>query len=298
MTTPVALSSARRGGVTVRELTDNPLGVFLRSRRERLDPVVLGMDDARARRTPGLRRTEVASRAQISVEWYTRLEQGRGGDPSPQVLDAVASALCLDDAEREHVFLLARGPDPKSGSRSGPALRAEDRDALQRVVDGFPCHPAFIKTAAWDVVVWNRAAAAVLTDYVSLPAHERNVLRILFLYPAARKLLENWEHEAKLAVATFRLELARAGGDAGTAALIAELQRTSPDFAAFWRRHDVGTLGEGTKYVAHPRAGRLAMRYSSYSVDALPGLGLVVYTPATDSDTRRIRDLLGDGDVT
>ncbi len=274
------------------EVTSSPLGAFLRSRRERLDPELLGIDDARARRTPGLRRAEIAARAGISVEWYTRLEQSRGGAPSSQVLDAVASALCLDDAEREHLMQLARGP----AARERHQLRAEDLDGLQRVVDGFCSHPAFVKTASWDVVVWNRAAAAVLTDYGALAPHERNVLRILFLDPAARERLENWAHEARLAVATFRLELARSGGSPETAALIAHLDRRSPEFAAFWREYDVGTLGRGIKHVAHPQAGRLAMTYSSYAVDALPGFGLVVYTPATDADESRIRDLVGDGD--
>lgn len=231
----------------------------------------------------------MASLAKISVEWYTRLEQGRGGAPSPQVLDAVATALVLTEDERKHLFQLAQGRNPNVGT----AVEAAVRERLQRVLDGFPFSPAFIKTAAWDVVAWNHAAEAVLTDYAALPGSDRNILRILFLDQHSREHLENWRHEAGLAVATFRLELARSGGgDDAAAVLIADLYDSSPDFAAMWDQQDVGTLREGTKYLIHPLAGRLAMHYSSYSVDDLPGLGLVVYTPATHSDTQGIRELL------
>ncbi|MFE1976301.1 helix-turn-helix transcriptional regulator [Streptomyces hygroscopicus] len=189
----------------------NSLGAFLRSRRERLDPVDSGLSSLTRRRTPGLRREEVAQRAEVSVEWYTRLEQGRGGAPSERVLRSVADALLLNRAEREHMFSLAHGrrSDPPRGSA---AHESEVSPRLRRVLDGFPYAPAFIKTAAWDIVAWNRAARLVLSDYETMDAGDRNVLKILFLDPASRTLLRHWEREAGLAVSTFRLELTRWGG--------------------------------------------------------------------------------------
>ncbi|TMR22221.1 helix-turn-helix domain-containing protein [Nonomuraea turkmeniaca] len=263
----------------MRGLTDNELGRFLRSRREQLDPSRYldpsGYVDrpANRRRTPGLRRSEIAARANISVEWYTRLEQGRGGVPSAKVLDAVCDALELRPDEREHVHLLAFG-------RAGPAveqLGEEDLARLQRLVDAITC-PAYIKSAAWDVVVWNAAAASLLTDYDQIPIGRRNVLRILFSDPAARARVDGWWHEAKLAVATFRLELGRWAFTSPEAdRLIGDLYSSSPDFAAIWDLNEVGHLGQGVKDLAVPGSGRVRMQYEALSLDAYAGFGLVIY---------------------
>ncbi len=272
-----------RGGAVARDVEHGP-GAFLRSRRERLDPGVLGLPSTGRRRTPGLRREEVAARAGISVEWYTRLEQGRGGSPSAAVLQALARALLLTPAEHEHLLLLSRGDDPAPSA--GPLS-----PQYARLLAGLPLSPAYVKSAAWDVLAWNDAARAVLTDYPALAPGERNVLRILFCTPAARSLLVDWEHEARLAVATFRLELSRWGGEQARAT-VERLRSDCADFARLWDDRDVGTLGQGTKHLQHPEAGRLALWYSSYAVDDAPGLGLVVYTPETDADADRVRRLL------
>lgn len=141
----------------------NTLAGFLRDRRTRLDPAVFGFTGRR--RTPGLRREEVAQRANISPTWYTWLEQGRGGAPSADVLDRIAGSLMLTDLEREHLFILALGRPPEMRYR--PADGVSPR--LQRLLDAFDACPAFIKTATWDVLAWNQAAAVVLTDYATLP---------------------------------------------------------------------------------------------------------------------------------
>ena len=264
-----------------------PLGAFLRARRARLDPAEFGFDTAR-RRTPGLRREEVALRAHISVTWYTWLEQGRGGAPSSEVLGRIAAALVLAPAEREHLFLLAHGrphgtPRPEPG-RVTPRLR--------RVLDALDPCPAFVKTATWDVVAWNRAAAVVLTDYGALAPRDRNILRLLFRDPTARVGVGDWERHARLAVETFRLETARAGAGGAAQALVDELSRSSPTFAAMWADHDVRSYGEGTKHFDRSPAGPVTLEYSSLAVDDRPDLGLIVYTPATPDDRARVRALV------
>src|ERR1700753_4359505 len=140
---------------------ENPLGTYLKARRAKLDPAAFGFPRER-RRTPGLRREEVAQRAHVSATWYTWLEQGRGGAPSADVLDRIARAMMLTDLEREHIFLLGLGRPPEVKYRA-PKEGVTPR--LQRILDALEIQPAFIKTPAWDVVAWNRAAASVLTDY-------------------------------------------------------------------------------------------------------------------------------------
>src|ERR1700732_5160569 len=147
---------------------DSLLGTYLRERRATLDPVALGFSSQR-RRTPGLRREEVAQRANISPTWYTWLEQGRGGSPSADVLDRIARALMLTEVEREHLFLLGLGHPPDVRYRKDEGVTPR----LQRVLDALEPSPALIRTATWNVVAWNRAASAVLTDYGSLPPEQR-----------------------------------------------------------------------------------------------------------------------------
>src|SRR6476620_6476789 len=153
--------------------TDNLLGAYLRDRRTRLDPAALGFTVGR-RRTPGLRREEVAQRANISPTWYTWLEQGRGGAPSADVLNRIARALMLTDIEREHLFLLGLGRQHEISYTATEGVTPR----LQRLLDALDATPAVVRTATWDVLAWNRAAAAVLTDYCQLPPGQRNILRL------------------------------------------------------------------------------------------------------------------------
>lgn len=265
---------------------ENLLGTFLKARRARLDPAACGLRAAR-RRTPGLRREEVAERADISAKWYTFLEQGRGGAPSTEVLDRLSGALVLTGAEREHLFRLAQ-PRPKEACR-GPAATVSP--SLQRLLDALEL-PAFVKTSAWDIVAWNRAAAAALTDYGAIAPDRRNLLRLLFAEPEVRANMADWESHARFAVAAFRLETARVGTSEAAMALVEELSRSSRDFAEMWRENEVGTHGEGTKSIDHPLAGRLTFEYSTFAVDGQPDLGLVVFTPATPADMERVRALV------
>src|SRR5471030_478332 len=172
--------------------TDNLLGTYLKDRRARLDPAAFGLPLTR-RRTPGLRREEVAQRANVSATWYTWLEQGRGGAPSADVLNRISRAMMLTDVEREHLFLLGLGRPPEVRYRVPDGITPR----LQHLLDTLDHSPAFIRTATWDVIAWNKAAAAVLTDYGALPEGQRNVLRMMFRDASLRARQSNWRSVAR-----------------------------------------------------------------------------------------------------
>lgn len=274
--------------MSVHLAAENLLGSYLRDRRTKLDPAALGFPPER-RRTPGLRREEVAQRANISPTWYTWLEQGRGGAPSADVLDRIARGLMLTDVEREHLFLLGLGRPPEARYRKNDGVTPR----LQRVLDALDPSPAVIRTAIWDVVAWNRAATVMLMDYGSLPPDERNVLRFIFLDPRARAAQYDWESVARFVLGAFRVDVARAGAAAEVEPLIDELSRLSPEFRAMWRDNDVDAAhGEAVKHIRHPVLGSLAFEYSAFSVDGRTDLSMVVYNPATAEDAERIKSLL------
>ena len=268
--------------------TETLLGAYLKDRRAKLDPAAFGFPPKR-RRTPGLRREEVAQRANISPTWYTWLEQGRGGAPSADVLDRIARALMLTDVEREHLFLLGLGRPPEVRYRKDEGVTPR----LQRVLDALEPSPALIRTATWDVVAWNRAATVMLTDYGSLPPEQRNILRFIFLDPRVRAAQYDWESVARFVVGAFRVDAARAGAAAEVEPLVDELCRLSPEFKAMWRDNDVRSHGEGVKHIRHPVLGPLAFEYSAFAVDGRPDLSMVVYNPATPADAEKIRSLTG-----
>jgi transcriptional regulator with XRE-family HTH domain len=265
----------------------NLLGTYLKDRRGRLDPAAFGLSSER-RRTPGLRREEVAQRANISATWYTWLEQGRGGAPSADVLDRISRGLMLTDVEREHLFLLGLGRPPEVRYRRDEGVTPR----LQRVLDALDPSPALIRTATWCVVAWNRAATVMLTDYGSLPPEQRNVLRFIFLDPRVRAAQNDWESVARFVVGAFRADAARAGAAAEVQPLVDELCQLSPEFAAIWRDNDVRTHGEGVKHIRHPLLGPIAFEYSAFAVDGRPDLSMVVYNPATPEEADRISALI------
>jgi len=266
---------------------DNLLGTYLKDRRAKLDPEAFGIAPTR-RRTPGLRREEVAQRANVSATWYTWLEQGRGGAPSSDVLDRISRALALTAAEREHLFLLAQNRRPEVDHVPPEPITPQ----LQRVLDSLELSPACVRTATWDIIAWNAAAAAVLTDYGTLAPEQRNVLRLFFCDPRVRAKMANWEVEARFVVAAFRSDIARAGASERARGLIEDLCRASPEFEAIWNEYDVRNFGEGTKRYNHPLVGAITLEYSSFAVDGRPDLGLLIHTPATAIDRERIRAIL------
>jgi transcriptional regulator with XRE-family HTH domain len=267
--------------------TSNRLGAYLRGRRARLDPAALGFPAGR-RRTPGLRREEVAQRANISPTWYTWLEQGRGGAPSADVLDRIAAGLMLTEHEREHLFILGLGRPPEVRYRAVDAVTPR----LQRVLDVREYSPAIVKNATWDVVAWNAAAAAVLTDYSKLPPEGRNVLRLIFTQSNVKAAQADWWAVARYVVAAFRADAARAGAGEEIARLVEELSRLSPEFETLWRENDVIAHGEGLKRLHHPELGPLELEFSTFAVEGRPELAMVVYNPVNDADASRIRALV------
>jgi transcriptional regulator with XRE-family HTH domain len=270
-----------------RVTNDNRLGTYLKDRRTKLDPASFGFPLNR-RRTPGLRREEVAQRANVSATWYTWLEQGRGGAPSADVLDRIARALMLTDVEREHLFLLGLGRPPEVRYQAAEAVSPR----LQRVLDALEFSPALIKTSTWDIVAWNNAATVVLANYRTLPPEKRNVLRLMFCDPQIRAAQYDWESVARFVVGVFRADVARAGAAAQVDALVDELCRESPEFAAMWRDNDVRAHGGGVKHLRHAILGPIAFEYSAFAVDGRPDLGMVVYNPATPADAERIKSLI------
>jgi transcriptional regulator with XRE-family HTH domain len=267
--------------------TTNRLGAFLKDRRTRLDPAAFGFSTAR-RRTPGLRREEVAQRANISPTWYTWLEQGRGGAPSADVLNRIAAGLMLTEPEREHLFILGLGRPPEVRYKAADGVTPR----LQRVLDAFEVSPAIIKTATWDVIAWNRAAAALLIDYAQLPPSGRNILRLMFADARIRAAQEDWSSVARYVVGAFRADAARAGASEEVARLVEELSELSPEFKALWRDNDISAHMDGVKRIHHPQLGVLQLEFSAFAVDGRPELSMVVYNPATDADADHIRSLL------
>jgi transcriptional regulator with XRE-family HTH domain len=271
-------------------ISENALGTFLRDRRMRLDPAALGFHADR-RRTPGLRREEVAQRANISPTWYTWLEQGRGGAPSAHVLDRIAKGLMLTEPERDHLHVLAFGhsPEPRYRQREGITPR------LQRVLDAMPFSPAIIRTATWDVVAWNKAAAVMLTDYAKLPKEGRNILRMMFCDERVRAAQDDWRNVARYVVGSFRADAARAGAGVGIQQLVAELSATSPEFKAMWDDNEITSTREGIKRLHHSDLGAIELEFSTFAVEGRSDLNMMVYSPANSEVTEQFRCLIASG---
>jgi len=265
-------------------------GAFLRSRRERLTPSEVGLPNGFRRRTPGLRREEVALLAGVGTTWYTWLEQGRDVQPSAEVLSALADALRLDPAERRHLYLLNDRTPPEPGSL-GPE-RVEE--PLRRMLDSLTGQPAYVLGRRWDILAWNRAAALLFGDYQKLTGDERNCMHLVFADEAHRRLLVDWVELAQAVLAMFRADSARHAGAPDFERLIAKLANESPEFRQWWPRQDVRGSLTGYKRILHPIAGRLNFEYSSFAVTSQPDMKLIVYTPFAGDDTGpRLDALLG-----
>lgn len=248
------------------------LGDFLRSRRQRLRPEAVGLPATRRRRTPGLRREEVAELAGIGIDWYVRLEQGRDVNPSLTTVDALARALKLGKAEQNHLRALARHGDARRFTRETVP------EAIRHLVASLP-HPAYVTGRRWDVLAWNKAAEEIFA-LGRLPEGDRNTLLLTLTNPATRRLFgATWVDEARRMVAQFRKTHDLWAGDPAFVDLIERLNRGSPEFAGWWKAHDIRDVAAGIKRMAHPKKGVLRFQHASFQCNDDPGLKLVIYTP-------------------
>ncbi|HTT50000.1 MAG TPA: helix-turn-helix transcriptional regulator [Streptosporangiaceae bacterium] len=270
------------------------LAAFLRSRRERISPEQAGLPPGLRRRTPGLRREEVAQLAGVGVTWYTWLEQGRPINASPQVLTAVAQTLKLDQAEREHLFRLADVPDLAGGAAAAPCPPVPPD--VQGVMDGLVPMPACVLNERYDLLGWNDAYAALWPGVTGAAPGERNILWLNFTYPECCHPYVSRHEQLGRLVAQFRGNYGRHVGEPAWTGFIERLQAVSPRFAKLWAEHDVASPVTYIKVFRHPAFDRLAMTSTSFGVLAVPGTRMAVYTPADEACRAAIGRLLaGEG---
>jgi transcriptional regulator with XRE-family HTH domain len=262
------------------------LAGFLRSRRERIAPEQVGLPPAIRRRTPGLRREEVATLAGVGVTWYTWLEQGRDINASPQVLDAVARTLLLDPHEREHLFRLADLPDG-NGQAECKALPP----TAQLLLDQLEPYPACIRNARYDILAYNPAFDALMGPLADLPFEERNSLWRMFTSSACRAATLDWEEGTRRMVAEYRAAMAAHVAEPAWKCLVSRLTQASPEFAELWERHEVASPENLTKRFLHPQAGLLKLNYTHLWLGQRLGTRMTTYTPADEQTEARLRDL-------
>jgi transcriptional regulator with XRE-family HTH domain len=250
------------------------LSEFLRTRRARLKPEDVGLPDfGRHRRVPGLRREELSQLAGVSVAYYTRLEQGNGRNVSAEVLDAIARALRLTDAERAHLTHLAK---PKQHKKKTTARTEQVRGSIRQLLDSINV-PAYVSGRRSDIVAWNRLAAAVFGDWAELPAQERNWARMIFLRPEYQNLFVPWEQKASDVVSYLRMDAGCHPDDPRLSALVGELSVKSEEFRRLWATHDVKEKNFGVKQLRHPLVGDLTLNFESFPLSDGTEQALITY---------------------
>ncbi len=267
------------------------LADFLKRRRAALKPEDVGIQNGGRRRTPGLRREEVAALAGVGTTWYTWLEQGRDVRASLEVFEALARALRLTPAERIHLILLGRGeeapPCEQPAERISPTVR--------RMIDSLDPSPAYMLGRRWDYLAWNRATTALFGDFGKLPRAARNHVWQMFTDPSRRELLTDWEESARLIAAKFRADHARHLGDPSFEQMIESLRNASPEFCRAWKRHEVDRSSVGRKVLNHPVAGRLVFEHAVFTPPEWPEQRLVLFTPVAEEGTaEKMAALLSD----
>jgi len=262
---------------------------FLASRRARITPEMAGLTlYGGRRRVPGLRREEVAMLAGVSVDYYTKLERGNLSGTSESVLDAIARALKLDEAERDHLYNLARASSPSGRARRRPLQSGAVRPALQFMLDSITAAPAFISNHYLDIVAANQLGFALYSEMYRGPARPANHSRFIFLDPKARDFYPNWDLAANTNVAILRTQTGRNPFDKRLADLVGELSVRSEEFRTRWAAHNVRRHYAGTKVFHHPVVGELELAYEAMELAEDPGFTLTVYpaVPGSPSDER------------
>lgn len=267
-----------------RELAD-----FLRTRRSRLSPQEAGLHvETARRRTPGLRREEVATLSGISLPWYTALEQGRDIQVSEQVLESLARTLQLSHDERNHLFVLANCsvvPYVTVGESISPAL--------QQILDRMGSYPAYVIDRRWNVTAWNKMTSTLCGDFNQIAELERNILWRVFMMKDNEARIVNWENVATMLLAHFRSRYALYMNDSWYRELVDKLCEHSEEFRMWWRKHDVSGTSTGEKVIHHPKAGLLSFRYNSFAVPESADFVMRVYTPIENTGTdQQLEDLI------
>jgi transcriptional regulator with XRE-family HTH domain len=264
------------------------LRAFLRSRRARLSPADVGLpDDGGRRRTPGLRREELAALAGVGVSWYTWLEQGRDIKVSEQVLEAIARTLLLDRDERAHLFVLAGGTDQTVVGECD-AVSPQQHAMLAKLEP----YPACIQTGKYDILAYNTAYRFLVADLETVPASERNCMWLAFTDPAWRKQIVDWDETVERMVANLRVMLAEHVGDATWKSFVARLRAASPEFGALWDRHEVRSIENKPKRFRHPDVGMLRFEATNTWLAPRAGRRMIVYVPTDAQTEQRLRTLL------
>ena len=265
------------------------LADFLRTRRMKLLPADVGLPMTLRRRTPGLRREEVAALANVGVSWYTALEQGRNVHPSVTVLESLADALRLTEEECRHLYILAEQPVPAQNERHEEVVSP----SIRQVVDDLGVDPAYVLGRCWDRLYWNQAAEQVFLLALPIPSHTRNLVWRLFTSPRHQSLYADWKKVAKQVLAEFRADSASYPGDTQFTTHIEDLQQASEEFRLWWAQHDVRGSLEGRKELNHPVVGRLILQHTTLHVAINPDVKVMIYTPSTEAETAsKLRYLL------
>ncbi len=263
------------------------LADFLRTRRARLHPEQFGLSTPGRRRTPGLRREEVAQLAGVGVSWYTWLEQGRDITVSEQVLESLARILQLESEERRHLFVLARGMVPVADESSEIV---SPPPGLQAMLDALGTNPAYLIDHRFNLVAWNESACRVFGDFSLLSERERNRIWYMFVHPSSRQLFVNWEQAAYHAVMNFRAAYDQYIGDAWFEHFLIDLQQKSPEFRTLWAQHNVEAACSfyQEKELNHPQVGRLFLSSTVLIVPVDPPLQLVTFTPCSQETVAKL----------
>jgi hypothetical protein len=272
------------------------LAAFLRTRRERVTPEQAGLPPGTRRRTPGLRREEVAQLSGVGVTWYTWLEQGRPINASTQVLGAIGRTLLLDQAEKEHLFRLADVPDAATVAGAGATVCEQVLPEAQEILDTLAPMPACVLNERFDLLAWNAPYELLWPGVTGAAPGERNILWQVFTYPECCHPYVNRAEQLSTLVAQLRGAYGRHVGEPAWTGFVRRLAAVSPQFARLWDEHDVASQATYLKIFRHPAYPQLALTTTSLAVQAVPGTRMVVYRPADEITRQAISNLLaGEG---
>jgi len=267
------------------------LADFLKTRRAKILPSQIGISSTMRRRTPGLRREEVAQLAGIGLTWYTWLEQGREIHVSTQVIESLSKVLLLDKQERIHLYLLANQPVPTDI----PVYQGTVSPILQHVLDSLTFSPSLVTDQRWNVVAWNKAACLMYGEFSEMNVRERNIVWAMFTDQKYKRLFADWTLHAKGLLGRFRSTCGQYNEDSWLVQFINDLSMQSPEFNSWWPLHEIESNREKYKQLNHPIAGILDFEVSNFDVSDNSGLKMIIHTPLSGMDTAlKIKSLLGE----